>query len=391
MPRATRVVLLFLLFSTVFGCAEEGAEPLLAPDAGSEKLTDAPGIKVMTQNLYLGVDLDVLFGGDLATAFAQLATSNALDASNPAAGPRRLFDIAWTIAMEAPHLVGLQEVTTYDFTFPDGSTSSLDFLEVIQGWLYYFYLSGQTPYMWTPVMNELFVSPPISLDLPSGTISVVDRDGDAILVRSDVVTLAPPVNATFDAVQNFVVFGTIEFPYPRGFEAVTVEVEGHPLVFVNTHLEVQNFPDVQVAQTGELIAFMDAQTLPVIAVGDFNSAANHDAPEGQKTESYKLFRQAGYADLWMREAHSVAGVTCCQAGDLTNVESEQEQRLDLVLVRWGPAGFGGQAEVEVIGEEPDDRISFTAQDPFTGVTYPLTLWPSDHAGVVATIRPAPGR
>ena len=391
MPRAARVVLLFLLLSTVFGCAEEGAEPLLAPDGASEKLTDAPGIKVMTQNLYLGVDLDVLFGGDIGTAFGQLATSNAFDAANPAAGPRRLFDIAWTIAMEAPHLVGLQEVTTYDFTFPDGSTSSLDFMAVVHGWLYYFYLTGATPYQWTPVVNELFTSPELSIDLPYGTISVVDKDADAILVRNDVSMLAPPVNAEYDAVQNFVVFGTIEFPYPRGFGAVTVEVEGHPLVFVNTHLEVQQFEDVQVAQAEELIAFMDAQTLPVIAVGDFNSAGNHDAPEDQKTESYKLFRAAGYSDLWIREAHSVGGVTCCQAGDLTNAESEQEQRLDLILVRWGPAGFGGQAAVEVIGEEPGDRISFTAQDPFTGVTYPLTLWPSDHAGVVGTIWPARGR
>lgn len=391
MPRAARAVLLLMLLSLVSACADFDAEPLIGPDVASEKLTDGPGIKVMTQNLYLGVDLDVLFGGDIATAFGQLATTNAFDAANPAAGPRRLFDIARTIVMESPHLVGLQEVTRYDFTFPDGSTSSLDFMEVISGWLQYFYLTGQTPYQWTPVMNELFVSPELSIDLPYGTISVVDRDGDAILVRSDVPMLAPPVNDTFIAVQNFVVFGTIEFPYPRGYEAVTVEVEGHPLVFVNTHLEVQNFPDVQMAQAAELIEFMDAQPYPVIAVGDFNSAANHDAPEDQKTGSYRLFRQAGYADLWLREAHSVGGVTCCQAGDLTNVESELGQRLDLVLVRWGPAGFGGQAALEVIGDEPGDRISFTAQDPFTGATRPLVLWPSDHAGVVGTLWPARGR
>ncbi len=142
------------------------------------------------------------------------------------------------------------------------------------------------------------------------------------------------------------------------------------------------------AQATELIEYMDAQSIPVIAVGDFNSAANHDAPEIEKTGSYHMLRQAGYADLWLREAGSVGGVTCCQAGDLTNEESVLHSRLDFVLVRWGPAGFAGLSEMDVLGEEPGDRIAFTAVSPFLAGPFPLTLWPSDHAGVVATLWPA---
>jgi hypothetical protein len=78
----------------------------------------------------------------------------------------------------------------------------------------------------------------------------------------------------------------------------------------------------------------------------------------------------------------VGGLTCCQVADLSNTVSDLDQRLDVVFVRWGAAGFGGQSSVEVIGEEVGDIF-----------THPLgyTLWPSDHAGVAAWIWPAPGR
>lgn len=80
-----------------------------------------------------------------------------------------------------------------------------------------------------------------------------------------------------------------------------------------------------------------------------------------------------------------------QAGDPANPTSELAQRLDLILVNWGPAGFGGRSAMEVVGDAPADQISFTAVSPFGGAPFPLTLWPSDHAGVVATLWPAPGR
>jgi hypothetical protein len=394
MRRASRLPLLMVLLLVPVGCADDGAEPLLAPDGINAKLTDIPGITVMSQNLYLGVNLDVLLTAetpaDVLVGFQQLVTSNAFDAANPDFGPRRLRDVAWQIVAESPHLVGLQEVTTYEFEFADASTSTLDFIAVIKGWLDAFFLMGLTPYQWTPIVNPLVETPSLTLPLPSGDLTVTHHDAGAILVRSDVGILGAPVLETFEAVETFSVFG-IDFPFWRGYEAVTVSVEGRELVFVNTHLEVQRFEATQLAQAEELIEFMDAQSLPVVAVGDFNSAANHDAPEEQTSGSYHLLRQAGFADVWLRQSHSVGGVTCCQAGDLTNADSELTQRLDLVLARWGPAGFAGQADMEVVGEESTDQISFTALDPFTLSTLPLTLWPSDHAGVVATLWPAPGR
>ena len=394
MPRALRLFPLFLLLALPLACGEAGQDPLLGPEAPSARVTDGPGLTVMTQNLYLGVDLGTLLSAttpeEILVGFQQLVLSNAFDAANPAYGPRRLRDIAYRIATEDPHLVGLQEVVTYVFEYPDQSTGTLAFIQPLMAWLEVFRSMGVTAHSWTPLVNDLVEAPPLTLPLAGGDLTVTYHDADAILVRNDVDLLAAPVHGVFDAVQYFSVFGSV-FPFYRGYSAVTVDVDGQELVFVNTHLEVQRFEPVQLEQTAELIAFMDAQTLPVVAVGDFNSAANHDAPEDQKTGSYRMLRSAGYADLWLREAHSVGGETCCQAGDLTNAESRLGQRLDLILARWGPAGFGGRSAVEVVGEEPDDRISFTAYDPFSGNVFPLALWESDHAGVVGTLWPAPGQ
>ena len=394
MMRLGRLFPVMLAVAIPWGCGDFVDEAPLAPELPAAKVVDGPGIKVMSQNLYLGVDLGTLLSAttpeQVIAGFQQLVLSNALDAANPAYGPRRLRDIAYRIATEDPHLVGLQEVVTYHFEFADDTEQTLAFIEPLMAWLEAFRQMGVTAHQWTPLINDLVEAPPLTLPLASGDLTVTYFDADAILVRSDVDMLAPPVHGVFDAVQHFSVFGAV-FPFYRGFTAVPVDVDGHELVFVNTHLEVQRFEPVQLEQTAELIAFMDEQTLPVVAVGDFNSAANHDAPEDQKTGSYQMFRSAGYADIWLREPHSVGGATCCQAGDLTNPDSQLGQRLDLVLVRWGPAGFGGRTEMEVVGEEPGDRILFTAYDPFSGSTFPLGLWESDHAGVVATLWPAPGR
>lgn len=115
-----------------------------------------------------------------------------------------------------------------------------------------------------------------------------------------------------------------------------------------------------------------------------------DCPEcGSRTSTEATFCpecgfpiKKAYADLWLREPHSAGGLTCCQAADLSNATAELDQRLDVVFVRWGNAGFGGRGRVDLLGEEMGDI--------FTHPVYGYTLWPSDHAGVAAWLWPAPG-
>jgi endonuclease/exonuclease/phosphatase family metal-dependent hydrolase len=378
MPRHHRFLALLLLAAPV-ACADDRTDGLLAPAEQAFALQDAPGITVMSMNMYLGANIDLLLTAttpeEIGLVFQQLGTSNA-------ASFGRVGALAMQIVERSPHLVGLQEVTTYTFDFGAGPME-LDYLVALQAYLNYFhYVAGITPYTWTAHRNYLAEPDPFVVPgFPTSTY----RDADAILVRNDVQVLGDPTLARFAVNETFTVAGS-SFTNWRGYMAVTARIGDQVVRFGNTHLEVQYYPETQAAQAAEMIQAFAHETVPVILVGDFNSAANHDAPTAAKTAAYRMFRRAGYADVWLRESGSAGGATCCQAPDLTNAESLLDERLDLVLVRWGPAGFGGQTAMEVVGEEQGDRI--TLNDPSLGT---LTLWPSDHAAVAATLWPAPGR
>ncbi|MEJ2216258.1 MAG: endonuclease/exonuclease/phosphatase family protein [Gemmatimonadota bacterium] len=379
-PRpALLAVLLAGLIAGLSACTDDAIDRLVAPEPAA-KVMGGPAITVMSQNLYLGADLDALLNAttpaDLAVPFQQLMITSAGNMG-------RMQQIAMQIAQRAPHLVGLQEVTRYIFDYgPVADT--LDYIAVLQAYLNYFHSLNPNSPTYQAVRQNLAQPPVQVIPLPTGgTINVTYQDGDAVLIRDD-VPFSDPTLVKYDSVQTLVVGGTA-FTNDHGYIAVTAQVGDMRVRFVNTHLEVQLFGGVQTEQTEQLINDFADETLPVIMVGDFNSAANHDAPEDQMSPSYHMFRNAGYADMWLREAHSVGGVTCCQAPDLLNVTSQLTQRLDLVLVRWNAAGFGGRSTMEVVGEEPGDRI--TVSDATVG---DVTLWPSDHAAVAATLWPAPG-
>jgi len=62
------------------------------------------------------------------------------------------------------------------------------------------------------------------------------------------------------------------------------------------------------------------------------------------------------------------GLSCCQNATLSNLTSQLSSRVDLVLVH----GAAHPTEAHLVGDVP-----FQATPP---------LWPSDHAGVVASVR-----
>lgn len=379
MSKRQMVPVLALALFIPFACTDSPTESTFDPQETSVAMAKAPGLTVMTQNMYLGANIDLLLTAtspeEFALVFQQLFTSNA-------EGFQRAQKLAMQIIEEEPHLVGLQEVTRYTFTTPAG-TQTMDFLEILKAYLDYFHFINETPYTWTYYRNDMTFSGDIvvSPDLPVVTYT----DADAILVRSGVETPGGATKVIYDAFEEFSLgLNTLEMR--RGYLAVTAMVDGHSYRFANTHLEVQRFAETHNAQAAQLIEELEESTVPVVLVGDFNSAANNDASPEQETDAYRAFRRAGYSDLWLRERGSVTGYTCCQGPDLTNPISELSQRLDLIMVRYGKAGFGGQSKVEIIGEEVADR--FPVLDG--GGNLVVTLWPSDHAGVVATIWPAPG-
>jgi exonuclease III len=77
--------------------------------------------------------------------------------------------------------------------------------------------------------------------------------------------------------------------------------------------------------------------------------------------------RSGFVDAWKRANPRDPGYSCCGPADLHGPETLTE-RIDLVLVRSRGRGIMGPVTAELVG---------TAQTP-------EGLWPSDHAGVVAT-------
>ena len=358
---------LFLAFLTpllvLSACSDQ--QQVAAPDGAQFGVVAAEPISVLSRNLYLGANIDPLItpGADPAVvipaALAELMRTNY---------PARAAQLAAEIAARQPQVVGLQEVTRYTFGTGVTPTTVIDFLDILVA-----YLGGA--YELAVRQNN------VSLQLPLGGMNwVVYTDGDAILVRTG-VEWKDAAHGHY-ATQMELSVGGYEFQNLRGWNAISAELNDRWYRFVNTHLEIQAFRPVQEAQARELAAMLTGQVLPVIMVGDFNSAANVDAPAESRTASYSILRRAGFIDLWVREPHSVGGLTCCNASDLSNADPTFNQRLDIVFVRNGKNGFGGQSAVEVFGNTADDV--FDAPGGYT-------LWPSDHAGIFAELWFAPGQ
>lgn len=349
-------------------CTDLGpVEPVPAASLAPAGRTGA-AITVLSRNLYFGADLDDLFvpGADIgalaAQAWATIQYTNF---------PARAQALAAELLAVQPHLVGLQEVATYTVLSPTGQLlGQLDFLQVL---LQAATALGLDYHVAIRVPSTTFTAPIGSVANP--LFYVHYQDSDAILYRGDV---------QITGVMGGLYAAALPLPPPLAIDLThtwawaDAEVAGQSVRFANTHLETQNFVPVQVAQTAELIQRLGGSPLPVLLVGDFNSAANPSAPEDRKTPTYGMLLDAGFVDLWTRDAPRDRGLTCCHAADLSNPVAMFDQRLDLVLAKNNAHGngFAGGTALVVTGEEDGDRFTL-------GPGY--SLWPSDHAGIAASV------
>jgi endonuclease/exonuclease/phosphatase family metal-dependent hydrolase len=172
---------------------------------------------------------------------------------------------------------------------------------------------------------------------------------------------------------------------PRGWGSVDAKVDDGTFRFINTHLEPESLinplvNEIQVAQGNEILSGPANTDLPVIMAGDYNSRA-----DGTGTQTYSNLIKAGFSDAWTTTHPGELGNTWGHAEDLRNDTVRLTQRLDLVLFRDGTREDGLCAvDADIVGDELSDRISIP--DPTKPAGPPLLLWPSDHAGVVATLR-----
>ena len=372
-----RMLVCAALALSAAACGEsESVAPVAAARVVGETNSDAaprgaPGITALTWNVYLGADIGRVLAARTAEEAVVLATEEwgHVQATD---FPARAGALARAIAAQRPHIVGLEELALYrttDNPFEPATRVAYDFLQLVIDSLH----ARGVDYTAAAVDRTSDLQVPViaGVDASGQPILAGVRwtDGDAVLVRADV----PYVDAKSGvyAASQVVTIGGVTSVLSQGWSSVDATVDGRAYRFVVTHLVGQEAPDVQLAQAGELLALLSAETGSTILVGDFNSDAYGIDPT-RVTPTYGMMLAAGYRDMWIEPERQARGLTCCQQADLLNARSTFDQRIDFVFTRNLPAGTQ-PVRRGVVGDRPGDRTA-------------SGLWPSDHAGVAATIR-----
>lgn len=339
---------------------------------GSRALATAPEqaerrFEVMTYNVYLGANLQPLFGiADpielIDAAAAVFAHVDRVDFNV------RAVAIARQIVEAAPDVVALQEVSlwqTAPLSNPAQLTTRYDFLQILLD-----ELERQGHRYRAVSVNESFTGVlPISFTT-LGTFT----DRNAIIVRADLPTselrTSNPMEADFQTTLPVPIGGTT-IQVERGWASVDVMIRGKWYRFFDTHLEAFH-PLIRLAQVGELVQTMSASPHPIVLAGDLNLFPQGARPED--APAWNLLAGAGFVDAWVESGGEVRAFTAGQSDDLDNVPSSLDNTVDFVLHNADGYIDAVTDSGDTLGEELDDR---------TDTSPPL--WPSDHAGVTVTL------
>lgn len=320
------------------------------------------GITVMSQNLYVGADVDLVIRAlatpDPGDDFPALLF--AIETLGKTAFPARAEAIADAIARARPHAVGLQEVSEINIDLrPLGVPVfvSQDFLALVQDAL----ARRGLHYAVAGTSNNINVS------LVGGLVSLVDHD--ALLIDTDRVTVNAASGQAFGVNLGPIAPGVSLI---RGWVWAQTTVDGTAYTFATAHTEANLagapaglLEGIRAAQVGEMVATL-ASSERVILIGDLN-----DQPA---SPMHDVLTGSGYTDTWPALRPGAQGLTCCHNADLSEGVAGFDQRIDYVFTR-GFAGEDGKlfGQVDRFGDVPADRVA--------GPAY--RVWPSDHAGLVA--------
>ena len=314
-------------------------------------------IGVLTRNLYLGADLGPVIAARTPEAFVA-ATTAMWQMVQKNDFRTRANALAAEIAQTRPALIGLQEAVTWRTR----SATTVD-------------PEGDVAFDYIPLLLEAVEARGVRyreiarvdlLDIEGPTalgFNIRLTDHGAILARADVHA----VNGKGIVFGTILTIDTLAGPVAikRGWVSADVEHRGEQLRFVSTHLESFNAL-IRTAQAGELRTALANEPRPVIVLGDLNS---HPGTEGEA-----VLAAAGFEDVWAALHGRRAGLTCCFLEDLTKVQGAAlTERIDYVLVRGGLE----PRNARVLGANRGSRVG--------------GLWPSDHAGLFASIRLESGR
>ncbi len=361
-------------------------------------------VTVMSRNLYLGADLGRAVAATTQKDFLD-ATSTIWAYINVNRFDVRAEGIADEIDATGAELVGLQEAWTWRYrdtgpvpceakaltpdsadlaSWPD-TTVRYDYVQLVLDALAARGLSFRAAS--TVELTDL-QAPIVKTTEPLTFACIRGTDHGVILARDDVQTRGAQAHV-YENLLSFTIAlagqPPVQLPVKRGWVSVEAKPHDAPLgappreaewfTFASTHLEAYAAP-VREAQAAELRAAL-VLLRRVILVGDLNS---HPGTEGEAV----LTAPGGLADVWQLVNSNDSGYTSPYPEILLVPENAPDavlsERIDYVRVegRLTPLAAG------VVGTTAAERIPLP-DDPTQ------TLWPSDHAGLWATIRLDPAR
>ena len=329
------------------------------PAAASAKKQD---LKVMTRNVYLGADLIPLAAAPTPAEFEQAAAQRFQTVAKNDF-PTRAKALAKEIAKNKPDIIGVQEATVWrrgPNGLKDGSAtpaqqviydSTEELLKALR--------SAGAPYREAAGRDWFDFEAPTALNYD---VRITQRD--VILVRNKSKV---KINKTFRG--GFKDFLTVPTQAgaaqeKRGWVGLDGTLAKHKFRFVTTHLEAYS-ADKADSQMKELLKSggpLASKKTQSILVGDFNSAPGANSNErgtNRDASAYYSAIERGFRNPLPKR------LTCCFAEDLHSTADKLETWNDHVLVR---------PKIKVV------------KSGIVGTKQVGGLYPSDHAGITATLR-----
>jgi endonuclease/exonuclease/phosphatase family metal-dependent hydrolase len=329
------------------------------PAAASAKAGD---LKVMTRNVYLGADLIPLAAAPDQAAFEQAAAQRYQTVLGNAF-PTRAKALAAEIRKAKPDIVGVQEATIWRRGadgVKDGPTTPAtqvvyDSSQELQKAL----KAAGSPYKEVVGSDWFDFEAPTALGYDVRVTQrnvILVRKGSKVKVRK---TFSGQFATHFDPPTPVGVAHQL-----RGWVGLDGTLAKKKFRFVNTHLEayspaIANQQMQQLLKSGGPLASKQKRS---ILVGDFNSAPGANANDRgttRKDNAYDSAIKAGFRNGLPRRK------TCCFAEDLHSTADHLETWIDHVLTR---------PKLKVL------------KSGITGTRQVGGLYPSDHAGITATLR-----
>jgi endonuclease/exonuclease/phosphatase family metal-dependent hydrolase len=359
MPTA-RFLLAAALALALVGCSESMAPDMAkAPEGGLAGHKGAPEVVLMTQNLYIGADVDAVLlalttpdpSDDLTALLGAIAT---LERTH---FPTRAAALARIIRNTRPHAVGLQEVSRVEIVMPQfGLDVQIDFLPILLQALE----ARGLKYEVAAQVKNIDAVP---------TEGVRQVDYDVLLVDAERVKVNSGAGHNFSNNVGPIAPGV---ELVRGWVEANITIGNRTFAVVSTHPEpnlgASSFAELRAVQVAEIVGSLP-ENVPAVIMGDLN-----DVPG---SPMYNALLGAGFTDVWAALRPNQPGLTSHHAPDLSNPLPTFFERIDYIMTR----GFD-RGPRDVLGD-----IRRIGIDPARRPVGPLgEIWISDHAGLLAELR-----